>query len=67
MMTPDVAVFLRDLLARQTVQVGAPDFDVVVALAGKAVAQLTALAGEPANAVLRDAEAAAQSSAADNV
>ena len=44
-LTPDVAVFLRDLLAAQTVQVGAPDFEAVTALAAKAFGQLTALTG----------------------
>lgn len=43
--TPDVAEFLRDLLARQTVQVGASDFEAVTALAAKAFGQLTALTG----------------------
>lgn len=43
--TPDVATFLRDLLARQTVQVGAPDFEEVTALAAKAFGQLSALTG----------------------
>lgn len=44
-LTPDVAAFLRDLLAAQTVQVGAPDFEAVTALAAKAFGQLTALTG----------------------
>lgn len=40
MMTVDVAVFLRRMLASQQVAVGAPDFAEVAALAAEAMAQL---------------------------
>lgn len=46
MMTPDVAAFLRNMLASQQVQVGAPDFGQVVALASKALAQLDQIIAE---------------------
>ena len=39
-MTPDVAQFLRNMLASQQVQVGQPDFAQVFALASKSLAQL---------------------------
>ena len=39
-MTPDVAAFLRNMLANSTLNVGAPDFAEVAALAGEALIQL---------------------------
>lgn len=46
MMTPDVAAFLRNMLANQQVRVGAPDFEQVVALASKALSQLDQIIAE---------------------
>ena len=46
MMTPDVAAFLRNMLANQQVQVGAPDFAQVVALASEALSQLDQIIAE---------------------
>ncbi len=39
-MTPDVAAFLRTMLANSTLNVGAPDFPQVAALAAEALTQL---------------------------
>ena len=39
-MTPDVAAFLRNMLANSTLNVGAPDFPQVAEMAGKALTQL---------------------------
>jgi len=38
--SPDVAAFLRNMLANSTLNVGAPDFADVAALAAKALHQL---------------------------
>ena len=46
MMTPDVAAFLRNMLANQQVNVGAPDFAQVAALASKALGQLDQIIAE---------------------
>lgn len=49
-MTGDVAAFLRNMLAGSTLNVGAPDFAEVAALAAKALTQLDAiLAGDDAD------------------
>lgn len=45
-MSPDVAAFLRDLLASQQVNVGAPDFQQVAALAHKALGELDQIIAE---------------------
>lgn len=42
-MTPDVAAFLRNMLAGSTLNVGAADFAEVAALAAKSLAQLDAI------------------------
>lgn len=39
-MTPQVAAFLRNMLANSTLNVGAPDFHEVAALAADALTQL---------------------------
>lgn len=39
-MSPDTLILLRDLLARQTVEVGAPDFEAVSARAARALREL---------------------------
>ena len=39
-MTPDVAAFLRNMLANSTLNVGAADFPQVAALAAEALTQL---------------------------
>lgn len=39
-MTPDVAAFLRNMLANSTLNVGAPDFPQVASLASDALTQL---------------------------
>ena len=39
-MTPDVAAFLRNMLANSTLNVGAADFAEVAALAAKSLTQL---------------------------
>jgi hypothetical protein len=39
-MTPDVAAFLRNMLANSTLNVGAPDFVEVSIMASKALGQL---------------------------
>lgn len=44
-MTPDVAAFLRTMLAGSTLNVGAADFAEVAALAAKSLAQLDAIIG----------------------
>ena len=45
-MTPDVAQFLRNILAAQTLQAGAPDLLQVAALASKALEQLDEIIAE---------------------
>lgn len=42
-MTPDVAAFLRNMLAGSTLNVGADDFAQVAALASEALTQLDAI------------------------
>ncbi len=44
-MTPDVAAFLRTMLANSTLTVGAPDFPQVAALAAEALQQLDRIIG----------------------
>ena len=45
-MTPDVAAFLRNMLANSTLNVGAPDFPQVAALAHKALGELDQIIAE---------------------
>lgn len=45
-MTPDVAVFLRGMLANATLNVGAPDFAEVSITAAKALSQLDQIIAE---------------------
>lgn len=47
-MTPDVAAFLRNLLATSQINVGAPDFEQAAALAHKALGQLDQIIAERA-------------------
>lgn len=47
MITADVAVFLRGMLAGSTLNVGAPDFMEVSALASKALVQLDQIIAAP--------------------
>lgn len=42
-LTPNVARFLADLLARQTIQIGAPDFDKTVMVVSQARRELAAI------------------------
>lgn len=42
-MSPDVAAFLRNMLANSTLNVGAADFAEVAALAAKSLSQLDAI------------------------
>lgn len=44
-MTPDVAVFLRNMLAGSTLNVGADDFAQVAALAAQALTELDQIIG----------------------
>lgn len=44
-MSPEVAAFLRNMLAGSTLSVGAPDFPQVATLAAEALAQLDKIIG----------------------
>lgn len=45
MMTPDVAAFLRNMLAGSTLSVGAPDFAEVATVAARALGELDEILG----------------------
>lgn len=44
-LTPDVAAWLADLVARQTIEIGHPDARAIAAMAWRALDQLTAREG----------------------
>lgn len=48
-MSPEIAAFLRNMLVNSTLNVGAPDFAEVAALAAEALTQLDQIIGGDSN------------------